>query len=77
MCEILVDNFIAYFSTPIRLVYDQDASFLSSLSKYAYQQFGLKLVTVSPTNHRSLLAEHGIKSLGKLIMKHLTGFGTN
>ena len=77
VCEILVDNFIAYFSTPFRLVCDQDASFLSSLSKYAYQQFGIKLVTVSPTNHKSLLAEHGIKSSGNLIMKHLTGFRTN
>ena len=77
VCEILVDNFIAYFSTPFRLVCDKDASFLSSLSKYAYQQFGITLVTVIPTNHKSLLAEHGIKSLGNLIMKHLTGFGTN
>ena len=26
---------------------------------------------VSPTNHRSLLAEHGIKSLSTLLVKHL------
>ena len=77
VCEILVDNFIAYFSTPVRIICDQDPSFLSSLSQYCFQQYGIKLVTVSPTNHRSLLAEHGIKSLGNLIMKHLSGFGKN
>ena len=32
VCTILVDNFIAYFSTPFRIICDQDPSFLSSLS---------------------------------------------
>ena len=77
VCTILVDDFIAYFSTPVRIICDQDPSFLSSLSQYCFQQYGIKLVTVSPTNHRSLQAEHGIKSLSNLIMKHLTGFGKN
>ena len=77
VCEILVDYFIAYFSTPLRLICDQDPSFLSSLCQYCFQQYGIKLVTVSSTNHRSLLAEHGIKSLSNLIMKHLSGFGRN
>ena len=27
---------------------------------------------VSPTNHKSLLAEHGIKSLSSLLVKHLS-----
>ena len=27
---------------------------------------------VSPTNHKSLLAEHGIKSLSGLLVKHLS-----
>ena len=77
VCTILVDNFIAYFSTPVRIICDQDPSFLSSSSQYCFQQYGIKLVTVSPTNHRSLQAEHGIKSLINLIMKHLSGFGKN
>ena len=77
VCTILVDNFISYFSTPVRIICDQDPSFLSSLTQYCFQQYGIKLVTVSPTNHRSLLAEHGIKSLSNLIMKHLSGFGKN
>ena len=32
---------------------------------------------VSPTNHQSLMAEHGIKSLANILMKHLTGLGDN
>ena len=77
VCEILVDHFIAYFSIPVRIICDQDPAFMSSLCQYCFQQYGIKLVTVSPTNHRSLLAEHGIKSLSNLIMKHLSGFGKN
>ena len=77
VCEILVDYFIAYFSTPLRLICDQDPAFISSLCQYCFQQYGIKLVTVSPTNHKSLLAKHGIKSLSNLIMKHLSGFGRN
>ena len=30
------------------------------------------MIIVSPTNHKSLLAEHGIKSLSTLLVKHLT-----
>ena len=75
VCEILVDYFIAYFSTAIRLICDQDPTFMSSLCQYCFQQYGIKLVTVNPTNHRSLLAEHGIKFLSNLIMKQLSGFG--
>ena len=31
--------------------------------------------TVGPYNHQSLQAEHGIKSLATILMKHLTGLG--
>ena len=36
------------------------------------EQLGIKMIMVSPTNHKSLLAEHGIKSLSNLLVKHLT-----
>ena len=32
---------------------------------------------MSPTNHKSLQAEHGIKSLSNILMKHLSGLGDN
>ena len=36
------------------------------------EQLNIKVIFVSPTNHKSLLAEHGIKSLSNLLVKHLT-----
>ena len=35
------------------------------------EQLNIKMIMVSPTNHKSLLAEHGIKSLSTLLVKHL------
>ena len=32
-------------------------------------------MTVAPYNHQSLQAEHGIKMLSHILMKHLTGQG--
>ena len=75
VCTILVDEFISYFSTPIRIVCDQDPSFMSTLCQYCFQQYKIQLITVSVTNHKSLLAEHGIKSLSNMITTHLTGLG--
>ena len=38
VCRILVEEFIAYFSTPVRIVCDQDPAFMSSLCRYCFQQ---------------------------------------
>ena len=35
-------------------------------------QLNIKVILVSPTNHKSLQAEHGIKSLLGLLVKHLS-----
>ena len=75
VCRALVEEFISYFSTPIRIVCDQDPAFMSSLCKYCFQQYKIQILTVSVTNHKSLQAEHGIKSLSNLITTHLTGLG--
>ena len=37
--------------------------------------YGIHVTKASPTNHQSLMAEHGIKNLANIIMKHLTGLG--
>ena len=63
VCRILVEEFIAYFSTPVRIVCDQDPAFMSSLCRYCFQQYKIQILTVGVTNHKSLQAEHGIKSL--------------
>ena len=75
VCKALQDHLICYFGAPIKLICDQDPAFVSHLSTTMMQSYGTKLITVSPTNHRSLLAEHGIKSLSKIMMTHLTGLG--
>ena len=59
----------------MRIICDQDPAFMSSLCQWFFKAYGIQLVTVSPTNHKSLQAEHGIKSLSNILMKHLSGLG--
>ena len=75
VCSILFDNFMAYYAVPMRIICDQDPAFMSSLCQWFFKAYGTQLVTVSPTNHKSLQAEHGIKSLSNILMKHLSGLG--
>ena len=77
VCSILFDNFMAYYAVPVRIIYYQDPAFMSSLCQWFFKAYGIQLVTVSPTNHKSLQAEHGIKSLSNILMKHLSGLGDN
>ena len=77
VCSILFDNFMAYYTVPMRIICDQDLAFMSSLCQWFFKAYGIQLVTVSPTNHKSLQAEHGIKSLSNILMKHLSGLGDN
>ena len=75
VCSILFDNFIAYYAVPKRIICDQDPAFMSSLCQWFFKAYGIQLITVSPTNHKSLQAEHGIKSLSNILMKHPSGLG--
>ena len=75
VCTILFNNFMAYYAVPMRIICDQDPAFMSSLCQWFFKAYGIQLVTVSPTNHKSLQAEHGIKSLSNILMKHLSGLG--
>ena len=77
VCSILFDNFEAYYAVPMRIICDQDPAFMSSLCQWFFKAYGIQLVTVSPTNHKSLQAKHGIKSLSNILMKHLSGLGDN
>ena len=42
---------------------DQDSAFMSSLMSYMFKKLKVKIKKVGPYNHKSLQAEHGIKSL--------------
>jgi hypothetical protein len=75
VCHAFFYGFIKYFGSPTHIVCDQDPSFMSSLFSYFLDNFSMKLFTVSVTNHKSLLAEHAIKSISNILMKHLSGLG--
>ena len=57
------------------MIIDQDSAFMSSLVSYLFMKLGINIKTVGPYNHKSLQAEHGIKSLSNILSKHLTGQG--
>ena len=48
---------------------------MSSLMSYLFKKLGVKIKTVGLYNHKSLQAEHSIKSLSNILTKHLTGQG--
>ena len=77
ICNALMENFIGYFGTPIRIVCDQDPAFMSHLTQWFLKSYGIHVTTASPTNHQSLMAEHGIKGLAIIFLKNLTGLGDN
>ena len=65
-------GYLAYFGPPTQIVCDQDPAFTSSLMEAFVTQLNIKVILASPTNHQSLQAEHGIKSLSGLLVKHLS-----
>ena len=73
--EVLIESVISKFGTPEYIMMDQDSAFMSSLMSYLFKRLGVKVKTVGPYNHKSLQAEHGIKSLSNILTKHLTGQG--
>ena len=54
ICNIIMNHFIGYFGTPIRIVCDQDPAFMSHLCQWFLHSYGIHVTTASPTNHQSL-----------------------
>ena len=75
MGEALIENVITKYCIPEYIIMDQDSAFMSSLMTYLLNKFGIKIKTVTPYNHQSLQAKHGIKSLSHILSKHLTNLG--
>ena len=73
--EALIENVISKFGTPEYMIMDQDSVFMSSLMSYLFKKLVISIKTVGPYNHKSLQAEHGIKSLSNILSKCLTGQG--
>ena len=75
--EAFKHGFIKYFGTPTHIVCDQDPAFMSHITQWFFNMTGMKPIVVSPTNHKSLQAEHGIKSIANALAKVLHGKGEN
>ena len=73
--ETLIENVIAKYCILDCIIMDHDSAFMSSLMNYLFRKFEIKVKTVAPYSHQSLRAEHGIKSLLIILMKHLTEKG--
>ena len=71
--EALIEHVISNFCDPNRIIMDQDSTFMSTLINYLFRKLNIKIMTVAPYNHQSLLAEDGIKSLSRILTKHLSG----
>ena len=64
-------GYLAYFGPPTHVVCDQNPAFISSLMEAFVTQLNIKVILVSPTNHQSLQAEHGIKRFVRFVSKTL------
>ena len=73
--EALINNVFSKYCIPDYMIMDLDSAFMSSLMNFLFGRLGIKIKTVAPYNHQSLQAEHGIKSLSNILIKHLTRSG--
>ena len=73
--EALLEHVITKYCIPDYIIMDQDSVFMSSLTHYLFHRLNIKSRTIAPHTHQSLQAEHRIKSLTRILTKHLTGLG--
>ena len=71
----MINDVFSKYCVPDRIIMDLDSAFMSSLMTYLFKRLGIQINTVAPYNHQSLQAEHGIKSLSNILIKHLTKSG--
>ena len=67
--QVFQKGYVAYFGPPTHIVCDQDVSFTSSLMQAFTEQLNIKVIFVSPTNHKSLLARTRNKEFVKFVGK--------
>ena len=70
--DVLIDNVISKYGIPEYIIMGQDSAFMSMLMNYLFKKLNIKIKIVTPYNHQSLQAEHGIRSLSMILTKHLT-----
>ena len=69
--DALIDNVTSKYGKPEYLIMDQDSAFMSTIMNHLFRRLNIKIKTVAPFNHKSLKAEHGIKSQSTILTKHL------
>ena len=74
--EAIIENIITKFGMPDYMIMDQDSAFMSTLMSYLFKALRITIKTVGPYNHKSLQAQHGIKSsLSNILSKCLKDQG--
>ena len=73
--DALIEHIVRKYCIPDCIIMDQDNAFKLSLMNYLFNKLNIKIRLVTPYNHQSLQAEHGIKSLSMILTKHLTNLG--
>ena len=73
--DALIDNVISKYGIQEYLIMDQDSALMSTIMNHLFRRLNIRIKTVAPFNHKSLQAEHGIKSLSTILTKHLTEQG--
>ena len=73
--DALIHNVISKYGIPEYLIMDQDSAFMFIIRNHLFRRLNIKIKTVAPFNHKSLQAEHRIKSLSTILTKHLTEQG--
>ena len=71
----LLMGHIKHYGPPQYLICDKDPGFLAGVTQGLLKMLGIKLITVGPTNHQSLTAEHAIKSISTILAKGLADKG--
>ena len=73
--DALIEHIVTKYCIADCITMDPDSTFMSSLMNYIFNKLDIKIKTVAPCNDQYLQAEHGIKSLFMILMKHLTNLG--
>ena len=73
--DSLIENVISKYCIADYIIMDQDSVLMSSLINDSFKKFDIKIKPVAPCNHQSLQAEQDIKSLSRILSKHLTDLG--
>ena len=73
--EILINSVFSKYCVLDYIIMDLDSAFMSSLMSYLFKKLGIRIKTVALYYHQSLQAEHGIKSLSAILIKHFTKSG--